>query len=237
MYEIFERLLEERGITAYRVAKETGVSTATLTGWKQGKYTPKQDKLQKIAEYFNVSVFYLMGVTDEPTGGSQLKFVSQIEFGRLIQLERESQNLTQKQLANMINVSKSVISEFESGVMTFEDNTLEKITSALGYSLNEFKYKYFVYDIIDKSDKKQSENDENLNNTYTQTPNWATSKDKRDLKRIIEDEAPLMFDGIPIEGEKRESVMSFLTGLFWEAKEMNKKTYGRKKKHDESDNE
>ena len=47
MYEIFEQLLKEHNVTAYRVAKETGITTATLTSWKQGKYTPKQEKLQK----------------------------------------------------------------------------------------------------------------------------------------------------------------------------------------------
>lgn len=61
MYELFEKLLEERGITAYRVAKETGINTATFTSWKQGKYTPKRDKLQKIAEYLGVTIEYLLG--------------------------------------------------------------------------------------------------------------------------------------------------------------------------------
>ena len=60
MYEIFEKLLNEHGVTAYRVAKETGVTTATLTSWKQGKYTPKPEKMQKIADYFGVSLTYLM---------------------------------------------------------------------------------------------------------------------------------------------------------------------------------
>ena len=60
MYEIFEKLLKERGITAYRVARETGVTTSTLTSWKQGKYVPKMDKLRKIADYLQVSVEYLM---------------------------------------------------------------------------------------------------------------------------------------------------------------------------------
>lgn len=60
MYDIFERLLNERRVTAYRVAKETGVTTATLTNWKKGNYTPKQDKLQKIADYFGVTIEYLM---------------------------------------------------------------------------------------------------------------------------------------------------------------------------------
>lgn len=70
MYDIFEKLLFERGITAYRVAKDTGITTATLTSWKQGKYTPKPEKLQKIADYFNVSLKYLMtgieGTDKEP---------------------------------------------------------------------------------------------------------------------------------------------------------------------------
>lgn len=60
MYEIFEQLLKANGVSAYKVAKETGVTTATLTSWKQGKYVPKADKLQKIADYFGVSVNYLM---------------------------------------------------------------------------------------------------------------------------------------------------------------------------------
>lgn len=31
MYSVFESLLQEKGITAYKVSKDTGISTATLT--------------------------------------------------------------------------------------------------------------------------------------------------------------------------------------------------------------
>lgn len=61
MYENFEKLLKERGISAYKVAKDTGIGTATLSNWKTGKYTPKADKLQKIADYFGVTLEYLTG--------------------------------------------------------------------------------------------------------------------------------------------------------------------------------
>jgi transcriptional regulator with XRE-family HTH domain len=44
-----------------RVSRETGISTATLTSWKQGKYTPKQDKLQKIADFFGVPLGVITG--------------------------------------------------------------------------------------------------------------------------------------------------------------------------------
>ena len=66
MYEIFAALLKQYGITAYRVAKETGITTATLTDWKKGRSTPKADKLQIIAAYFGVSVDYLLGKEDSP---------------------------------------------------------------------------------------------------------------------------------------------------------------------------
>lgn len=59
-YEIFEKLCADRGVRPGTVSAATGISTATLTSWKQGKYTPKPDKLQKIADYFGVSLEYLL---------------------------------------------------------------------------------------------------------------------------------------------------------------------------------
>ena len=70
MYEIFERLCKEKGVTAYRVCKETGLTTATISNWKAGRYTPKQEKMQKIADYFGVSVDYLM-TGKEKEGGEK----------------------------------------------------------------------------------------------------------------------------------------------------------------------
>jgi len=61
MYEIFEQLLQKNGATPYKVSKATGISQTTFSSWKQGKLTPKIDKMQKIADYFGVSVDYLMG--------------------------------------------------------------------------------------------------------------------------------------------------------------------------------
>lgn len=56
MYEIYQRMRDSRGETDYQVAKDTGVTSASLTNWKKGRYTPKIDKLQKIAKHFGVPV-------------------------------------------------------------------------------------------------------------------------------------------------------------------------------------
>lgn len=60
MYEIFLKLLEEKGVSAYKVGKATGIAGSTFTDWKTGRSAPKQDKLQKIADYFGVTLDYLM---------------------------------------------------------------------------------------------------------------------------------------------------------------------------------
>ncbi|MGE7613480.1 helix-turn-helix domain-containing protein [Paenibacillus sp. NPDC101420] len=60
MYEKFRVLLESSGKSAYQVSKNTGVSTATLSNWKQGNYSPKIDKLKLLAEYFGVTVDYFL---------------------------------------------------------------------------------------------------------------------------------------------------------------------------------
>lgn len=60
MYSIFEKLLQKHGVSAYRVSKDLGIAQSVLSSWKNGISTPKQDKMQKIADYFNVSVDYLM---------------------------------------------------------------------------------------------------------------------------------------------------------------------------------
>lgn len=60
MYKIFEDLCAKNNVTPYKVGKATGIATSTLSDWKTGKSTPKQNKLQLIADYFKVSVDYLM---------------------------------------------------------------------------------------------------------------------------------------------------------------------------------
>lgn len=56
MYEKFAELLIKNKITAYRVAKETGLSPMVFSDWKSGKSKPKADKLLKIATYLGVNV-------------------------------------------------------------------------------------------------------------------------------------------------------------------------------------
>lgn len=64
-WERFYNLCLQNGDKPNTVAKELGFSTAACTHWKEGA-EPKSSVLIKIADYFDVSVDYLLGRTDDP---------------------------------------------------------------------------------------------------------------------------------------------------------------------------
>lgn len=75
-YAVFAELLRKHNITPYRVYKETGVPQSSLSEWKRGNSMPKHDKIVKIADYFNVTVDYLLTgeqKTPAETGEREIK--------------------------------------------------------------------------------------------------------------------------------------------------------------------
>lgn len=61
-----------RGISAYRLSQDTGISPSSLSDWKRGRSTPKMDKLSAIADYFGVSLDSLMGAERVATSAAVL---------------------------------------------------------------------------------------------------------------------------------------------------------------------
>lgn len=82
-YDIFENLLSMHKTTVYRVSKETGISATTFTDWKNGRSTPKVDKLKRIADYFGVSLEYMMGAKEAPShiSESRIAIIGEIRAG------------------------------------------------------------------------------------------------------------------------------------------------------------
>ena len=60
MYKKYKELLKNSGKTSYQVSKDTGIGENTLSQWKNGRSTPKIDKLKVIADYFGVSIEYFL---------------------------------------------------------------------------------------------------------------------------------------------------------------------------------
>lgn len=60
-YDVFDRLLKEKGYKVIDVAEATGIPQSTFTDWKKGRVkSMKAESMLAIAEFLHVSVNYLM---------------------------------------------------------------------------------------------------------------------------------------------------------------------------------
>lgn len=60
MYENYCKLRDSRGLKDADVVRGTGITKSTFSSWKTGKYVPKNEKLQKIADFFDVPIDFLI---------------------------------------------------------------------------------------------------------------------------------------------------------------------------------
>ncbi|KKB93964.1 MULTISPECIES: helix-turn-helix domain-containing protein [Bacillus] len=62
-FERVKKLCKDRGISLSRLEENVGFGKNSIYSWKQNN--PSSDKLKKVADYFNVSVDYLLGRTEK----------------------------------------------------------------------------------------------------------------------------------------------------------------------------
>ena len=75
-YEIFIKLCQKSGKSANAVAKDLRIASGTVSEWKKGR-APQNATLLKIAEYFGVSVDYLLGKEDKHVASEELSELDQ----------------------------------------------------------------------------------------------------------------------------------------------------------------
>ena len=67
MNKVYEKLRDDRGLTDYEVAKQTGIPQSSIYDWKQRSQKDENASmslrsLQKIAALFDVSLLELVGM-------------------------------------------------------------------------------------------------------------------------------------------------------------------------------
>ena len=63
--ERVRQLRKESNLNQSQLAEEIGVTFATISIWERGKRLPEFTTMEKLCDYFNVSIAYLLGTTDE----------------------------------------------------------------------------------------------------------------------------------------------------------------------------
>lgn len=64
MDKVLKELRKERKLTQTQLEKDTGIDQALLSKFEHGERVPNTEKLLILAEYYDVSVDYILGRTD-----------------------------------------------------------------------------------------------------------------------------------------------------------------------------
>lgn len=101
-YKKLRNLCEERGLTVNELARLLGLSTGSPTAWKNGTL-PRAATLSKIADYFGVSVHYLMDEQEKENSPSEPMLTEGEEM--LLNLFRQVPADQQELVLQMIRVA------------------------------------------------------------------------------------------------------------------------------------
>lgn len=144
----FERLFlirQSNGLTQEEMGEILKVGRVAVSQWENTKEIIPLDKLNIYANYFNVSLNYLVNLDDnrDITNKNNL---SKVKVGKNLRLIRKEFGLTQTGLANMLNTSHSTISAYESGktmiLTAFAFQICEKYGISLDWLCGKSKEKY-----------------------------------------------------------------------------------------------
>ena len=64
--DIFDKISQEKGLSTFKIAKDTCIPKSTLYNWASGEREPVSKYLVILADYLDCSVDYLLGRTDNP---------------------------------------------------------------------------------------------------------------------------------------------------------------------------
>lgn len=113
LLERIKELCRKRGISVSQLEDNLKLPNNTIYQWK--KRVPNTDRLQKVADYFNTSIDYLLGRTDNPTAG----------------LSKKPQFTVEEALASVMSSDGKPLTEHDQRVLTgIIEAYLEKNTDA-----------------------------------------------------------------------------------------------------------
>ncbi len=115
-------LRKKKGLTQTEFAKNFQISSGTIAMWETNKRQPDQETLIKLAEFFNVTIDYLLTTDDNqlPTN--------------TYQIERKKLGLTQTELAKLLSIDSTTVSKWELGKTIPTQKMLTRLASLYNVS-------------------------------------------------------------------------------------------------------
>ena len=136
-FEQIRILRENKNLKQREIAKALNVERSTYAGWETGRDPIPLRKLNDLCEFHKVTFDYITGISNFNNYKDNKKKNINIEvLSNNLKKLREIENLMQKDLCMLLNVSSSSYSEYENGKILIPTLFLYKIAKTYNYSID-----------------------------------------------------------------------------------------------------
>jgi repressor LexA len=132
-----KKLRTERGLLQSDVAEFLNIKTNSYSQWETGKREPDYSSLLKLADYFQVSVDYLLGRSDDPEPEQKQKGPLLPTLAMNLRYYRLASHLSTSQAAKLADVPAGTWLSWEQGKALPSDEELARAAEVIGVSVSD----------------------------------------------------------------------------------------------------
>ncbi|MBE5806447.1 MAG: helix-turn-helix transcriptional regulator [Clostridiales bacterium] len=135
-YEHLTFIRENLDLSQRELANKLDISKSTYARWETGEKIIPLPHLINLCNLANTSLDYALGLSEHKNKLNTPYIIDKIKIGKNLKRIRIINNLTQKEIAQLLNTTQSVISSYESGKTLIQTSFLYEICIKYKLSTN-----------------------------------------------------------------------------------------------------
>ena len=128
---------EDNDINQEKMSEILGINRSTYSLWELGINIIPLKSLCDFADYFDFSLDYVLGLTNDRKSKSSVKGIDLKVLGNNMKLIRTKNNLSQENIAELLGVTQACITRYEKGLISISVPNLYKFAKEFKISINE----------------------------------------------------------------------------------------------------
>lgn len=128
---------EDNDINQERMAEILGIKRSTYSMWEIGISIIPLPYLCKLSDYFNLSIDYILGLTNDKGNKNLIKGFDTKTLGNNLKNIRLKCELSQENVADILGVKQSCIYKYEKGIICISTSNLYKYSKEFNISLSK----------------------------------------------------------------------------------------------------
>jgi len=147
--ERLKNIREDHDLSQKEMANILNVNRSTYSLWELGINIIPIKYLSRFSDYFNYSIDYTLGLTNIKSTNIKKGF-SIITLGKNLKEIRIKNNLSQENIAAILNVSQACIARYEKGLIEISTSNLYKFSKEFNISMSKLCGKEKEIKILNK---------------------------------------------------------------------------------------